>query len=163
MDHDDSIPPSIKTVLDLFAGDLAEVKFPDVDRKSLAEAALEVQTQTEEAACAEEALRSALAALAAKKEELQQKAQRALAYAVVYAQGNPDLTAKVEAAARAAGLTRPRPAQKERASAPAGQDSQGAPKRRGRPPKAKPEAIPAEGEAGHASNGALAHGAAPVS
>jgi hypothetical protein len=155
MDHDDSIPPFIKTVLDLFASDLAEVKFPDVDQKSLAEAALEAQAQAEEAAGAEEALRSAMAALAAKQEELQQKAQRALAYAAVYAQGNPELHAKVEAAARAAGFSKPRPAQKERATPPASADPQAAPRRRGRPPKAKPEPIEAEGEAGHAANGAI--------
>src|SRR5262245_53694270 len=120
MDHDDSTPPFTKTVLDLFASDLAEVRFPDVDRNSLTQAALDVQTQAAAAASAEEALRSALAALAAKQEALEQKAQRALSYAAVYAQGNPELTAKVDAARRAAGFTKPRPAQKERALSPAG-------------------------------------------
>src|SRR4051794_23559733 len=100
-------------VLDLFATELAEVQFADLDARVLARVAAEVDAAAEATLVAEAALEGARAALHEKTEALVQHAHRALAYARVYAENDEALTARLEA------IALPRPARRPRGTAPA--------------------------------------------
>jgi ElaB/YqjD/DUF883 family membrane-anchored ribosome-binding protein len=156
--ENDPISPSLHALLELFTRELEQVKFPDVDGEVLREAAARVRERAEEVARAQEALEAARQALRESQEALQQKGQRALAYARVFAEDDAELSARLE------GLQLPRPV---RAESPASEES--APKRRGRPPKARPvsgaslfsEGAPAEALAAPHANG-VANGVLPT-
>jgi hypothetical protein len=131
-------PPSLQKLLDLFVtGPLAKVHFPDVDGAALAELAEAVKQQGASVSEAEQRVVDARAALADGLETLRIQAQRALSYARIYADGQPAVRPLLDGI----DLSRsPQPA----ASAP---------KRRGRPPKARaeldadtPEAAPAQAD-----------------
>lgn len=94
----DSIPPVVKQILDLFAEDgaLAQVKFGDLDRTVLDQAAARVEAHADAVARAEAALESARAQLAESQESLLGRAQRALAYARVFAEDDAELFARLE-------------------------------------------------------------------
>lgn len=132
-----AIAPPLQSLIDLFASELAQVKFPDVDLAVLNEAAAKVREKAEAVARAEAALDVARAALADSQEALLAKGHRALAYARVYAEEDEALSAKLEAV----GLPRP-PRRLVRAELHAEVTPlvESAPRRRGRPPKAKPSA-----------------------
>jgi len=142
----DAVPLPIRAVLDLYADELAAVKFPDLDATVLRAAADAAIERADDVARAEAALEEARVGLAVAQEGLLLKAQRALAYAKVFAEDDAALTAKLEA------LTLPRA---PRRAAPRGLELQptageaqtadqpglssatpAQPKRRGRPPKA---------------------------
>lgn len=89
--------PAVQALLDLFATSLADVRFADVDGPSLARCAAEVEAATQAEGVARAALEAAHLALQEKQEALLQRAQRALAYARVYAESNPTLAASLEA------------------------------------------------------------------
>jgi hypothetical protein len=89
--------PAVQALLDLFATSLAEVRFADVDGPSLARCAAEVEAAAQAEAVARSALDAANLALQEKQEALLQRAQRALAYARVYAESDTTLTASLEA------------------------------------------------------------------
>ncbi|RKH56616.1 hypothetical protein [Corallococcus aberystwythensis] len=137
--ENDSISPALRALLELFATDLADVKFPDVDTAVLGESAAHVREKAELVARAQAALDAARHALNESQESLLQKGQRALAYAKVFAEDDADLGAKLEA------IHLPRPVRKagqtqaEPVSAAPGNDDN-APRRRGRPPKLRPVA-----------------------
>jgi ElaB/YqjD/DUF883 family membrane-anchored ribosome-binding protein len=93
----DSVPAPVQALLALFTTELAAVKFPEMDAEVLSRATDEVGSAAENVARAELALDAARAALAEKQDCLLAKAQRALAYARVYVEEDPDLASRVEA------------------------------------------------------------------
>jgi hypothetical protein len=92
----DPIPSAVQEVVDLFATELASLKFGDLEPTSLVAAAEEVKAVTADVMRAEAALESTRAVLAEKKDALLHKAQRALAYARVYAENQPALASRLE-------------------------------------------------------------------
>lgn len=138
----DPISPALQDLLKLFGQELATVKFPDLDRKVLEEAAARVREQAEAVAQAQAALEAARQGLYESQEALLQKGQRALAYARIFAEEDVELSAKLD------GISLPRPVRKapraEGATAldapAAAQSDENAPRRRGRPPKARASA-----------------------
>lgn len=137
----DPISPALQDLLKLFGQELAAVKFPELDRAVLEEAAEKVKDKAAELARAQAALEAARQALYESQEALLQKGQRALAYARIFAEEDAELSAKLE------GISLPRPVRKAlRAEgapvleAPSAQGDENAPRRRGRPPKARSSA-----------------------
>src|SRR5580692_3873418 len=76
----------IQPLLDLFETSLAEVRFADVDTKTLLRAAGDVESAENEVDAAQAVLDGARAKLQERQEALLQQAHRALAYARVYAE-----------------------------------------------------------------------------
>ncbi|MBF5046220.1 hypothetical protein FGE12_27640 [Aggregicoccus sp. 17bor-14] len=138
--ENDPISPALHSLLELFASDLKAVKFPDMDAGVLQEAAVRVRERAEALAKAQAAMEAARLALHESQEALLQRGQRALAYVRVFAEENAELSAKLD------GISLPRAARKSmRTDAPveaqqAAANEESAPKRRGRPPKARPTA-----------------------
>jgi hypothetical protein len=137
----DPISPALQDLLKLFAQELSSVKFPDLDRERLEEAAQRVQEKAEVVARAQAALEAARQSLYESQEALLQKGQRALAYARIFAEEDAELSAKLD------DISLPRPLRKAPRSegavaleAPAMQADDSAPRRRGRPPKARTSA-----------------------
>jgi ElaB/YqjD/DUF883 family membrane-anchored ribosome-binding protein len=96
---DSPIAPPVQAVLDLFSSDLAGVRFPDMDREVLEEAARRAHEAAAEQARLEAQLQAAREALQESQDALLQKCQRALAYARVFAEDDPELGRKLEAVA----------------------------------------------------------------
>src|SRR3954471_2108110 len=94
---DHPIPSSIQTLLELFATELSGVKFPDVDKKELDAAAEAVRVRAAELERAEAAVEAARALLTESQDGLMQKSQRALSYARIFAEENPELAVKLDA------------------------------------------------------------------
>ncbi|HMI84547.1 MAG TPA: hypothetical protein VK550_10660 [Polyangiaceae bacterium] len=90
------IPSAVQEVVDLFVSELASLKFGDLEPASLAAASEEVRAIAADVIRAEAALENTRAVLAEKRDALLQKAQRALAYARVYAENQPELAARLE-------------------------------------------------------------------
>ncbi len=133
--ENDPISPALRALLELFATELAEVRFPDMNGDVLDAAAEQVREKAEALARAQAALEAARQALQESQEALLQKGQRALAYARVFSEENPELSARLD------GIQLPRPARKGARADDAASAAQGneenAPRRRGRPPKAR--------------------------
>lgn len=87
-DTQQPIDPPLLALLALFEGPLAEVRFPDVDRSSLAALAQQVRERASLVEAAEAALVEARVSLRAAREALAQHGERALAYARVYSAGS---------------------------------------------------------------------------
>lgn len=137
----DPISPALQDLLKLFGQDLATVKFPDLDRSVLQEAAERVKEKAEVVARAQAALEAARQSLYESQEALLQKGQRALAYARIFAEDDAELSAKLD------GISLPRPVRKAprlegavALEAPAVQAEESTPRRRGRPPKVRTSA-----------------------
>jgi hypothetical protein len=92
------IEPSVAQLVQLFSAQ-PELKFADLDGRTLHEAAARVKERHEEVAQAEAALAVARAALDDESERLLRHAQRAHAYLRVYAEADPSLLERVEAIA----------------------------------------------------------------
>ncbi|MDQ3033101.1 MAG: hypothetical protein M3Y87_11835 [Myxococcota bacterium] len=95
----DPVPALAREVIDLYRGPLEAVRFPDLDRDVLDAAEvelLEAQRALEEA---ERALERAREQVAEHGATLVSKAQRALAYARVFAEGQPELRERLDAIA----------------------------------------------------------------
>jgi hypothetical protein len=92
----DSIPLPVQAILDLFAHELADVRFADVDANALEQIAVEVKAAADIVESAELALDAARAALQEKQDSLLQHTQRALAYARVYAESDEAMSARLE-------------------------------------------------------------------
>ncbi len=91
----DVTPPFAREVIALFSDALPKVQFPDLDLALLESAVEELrlaQTALEQAAAALEAAREAAQR---KTEQLNARAERALAYARVFAEGNAALSERV--------------------------------------------------------------------
>jgi hypothetical protein len=132
------IPVPIQTLLDLFTTCLADVRFADVDGQTLGRYAADVEAAAEGVAAAQLALDATRETLQETQDALLQQAQRALAYARVYAESDEGLSGRLEA------VSLPRATRRSRAedalvlsAAP-----QSIPRPRGRPRKTAPEAEP---------------------
>lgn len=86
------LPDAVRAVLALFEGPLAEIRFPQVDRETLAEQAAAVEHKRAELQRALETVQAARAALDREQQTLLDQARRAHAYASVFAIGDPELT-----------------------------------------------------------------------
>jgi hypothetical protein len=135
----DPIPASVQAVLELFASDLAEVRFPDVDAAVLSRLAADAKAAAEALAGAQAALEQARAVLQQRQDALLHGAARAVAYARVFAESNEALAARLDAIS----LARPRRPRGD-ASEPQVASAETAPRRRGRPPKARSETLALE-------------------
>jgi hypothetical protein len=83
-------------VLDLFEGPLKGVSFPGINLEAFEGTFRKVEEQAKEVEKAQAALETARGALQGAHQEVLQHAKRALAYAWVYADGNPELLAKLD-------------------------------------------------------------------
>jgi hypothetical protein len=104
----DAIPTPIQAILDLFNTTLSDVRFADLDAKTLARLASEVRSAAEVTLSAQAALTSARDALQERQEALLQQVQRAVAYARVYAETDEALAERIDA------IALPRPARRGR-------------------------------------------------
>ncbi|MBK8254793.1 MAG: hypothetical protein IPK82_19300 [Polyangiaceae bacterium] len=98
LDHESNpIPTAVKELLALFDGPLSSVQFPDVDGPALREHVAAVDAAVRDVEAAAAAWAEAKRAVDARLETLLSKAQRALAYARVYAEDKPELDAQLAA------------------------------------------------------------------
>lgn len=86
-----SSPASVRAVLELFEGPLAEVRFPGIDRETLAQAEAEVEARRNDLQRALEAVSSARASLETAQAGLFDQVRRAHGYATVFADRDPEL------------------------------------------------------------------------
>lgn len=103
-----AIPPSVQAVLDLFSGALSEVRFADVDASGLTTLASEVEAAAMEVEARQADLNTARDTLNQRQEGLLLRVQRALAYARVYAESDPELTQRLNAISLPRAAKRPR-------------------------------------------------------
>ena len=96
-DEQNPIPTAVKELLALFDGPLANLSFPDVNGEALREQAASVDAAVREVEAAAAAWAEAKRQVDARLEVLLQKAQRALAYARIYAEDKPELDATLAA------------------------------------------------------------------
>lgn len=122
-----SLSAPVQAVLELFQGPLSDVRFADVDAAGLANLAAEVEGAARAVAQQEAQLTELKQTLAERHDALLLLAQRAIAYARVYAEHDDALTEQL------ASITLPRAAKPRKASA-------------AKAPSAEPSATP-EGEA----------------
>lgn len=106
----DAIALPVQAILDLFANDLADIRFADVDASALEQIAVDVKAAANIVESAELALDAARAALREKQDSLLQYAQRALAYARVYAESDEAMSARLETIVLPRAARRPRAA-----------------------------------------------------
>jgi hypothetical protein len=106
---DDLISPLTRHVLELFAGPLRDVRFPDADVEQLSRA-------VDEARCAHEALVRAQLSVDAAREALAEaqrgigkQTERTVAYARIYAADRPELLASLDVVTEAPRRGRGRP------------------------------------------------------
>jgi len=111
-----------REVLDLYASALPEVRFPDLDLASLHTLADQLRDAQEEVDRLDAEARDARERVASCSAQLDARAERALAYARIYAEGKPELQELVSAV---------------RAHSRQLETDSGAAKRRGRPRKAE--------------------------
>ncbi|HEX4353551.1 MAG TPA: hypothetical protein VHZ95_11560 [Polyangiales bacterium] len=91
----DPTPVFVRDVLAFYADALSDVRFPDLDLARLEEARASILTTQLEVERIEAKLSIARAALDAELDALHRTAERALAYARVFAQSDPALGARV--------------------------------------------------------------------
>lgn len=91
----DPTPAFARQVIELYKGDLSEVRFPDLDLAVLESARDELQHSQLEVERLEADLHAARAALDAEAGSLNAKAERALAYAKIYAAADPQLSGRI--------------------------------------------------------------------
>jgi hypothetical protein len=102
----DPTPALARQVLELYAEALRDVRFPDLDLALLEEAREALLVSQLEVERSEAQLQAARVELEAKSDALHTKAERALAYARVFALGDPALSARLaELGARKKPLT----------------------------------------------------------
>ncbi|HEY4058304.1 MAG TPA: hypothetical protein VGM39_16945 [Kofleriaceae bacterium] len=117
----DPVPADVRAVIDLFTAHLAKVAFPDLDAAALRRHADDLRAEEKNVQRARDVLANAIATSDARLATLSAAAQRAVAYAQIYADGHVDRQPLSDALAA---LTR----------APSAEVAPPA-KRRGRPPK----------------------------
>jgi hypothetical protein len=149
----DPIPPFAQQVLAVYAEQLPDVRFPDLDLGLLETSAAELRAAQLEAERIEAELEAARAAVRTQAELLQCRAERTLAYARVFADGDAALSERLADIGRSVRVPRARTAQftEGMPAAP--------PKKRGRPRKSDhdtnlfgaPEAPVPAGAAEHAA------------
>lgn len=87
---EDPVPAEVRAVIDLFASQLANVSFPDVDAGALRRQAEELRVQAKEVARVRESLDAALASFVTRLAALTETSARAVAYARIYSVAHPD-------------------------------------------------------------------------
>jgi hypothetical protein len=87
----------LRAVIELFSAELATVEFPGVSAAGFAEAADQVRQARDALEVARAAMQGARAALDARLQELEHLAERGLAYARIYAEGDSELMRRVDA------------------------------------------------------------------
>ena len=92
-----STPQAVQAVLELFKGPLAELRFADVDAKGLERLAAEVELAAVAVQEQEAQLAALRLSLGERQDALLSLAQRALAYARVYAENDEALSARLNA------------------------------------------------------------------
>jgi len=122
----DPVPAPVRSLMQLLAGELATLRFPDVDGERLASAARDVEAAADAVAEAESALEMARQLLGDQQEALLTRAHRAFGYLRVFAEGDAQLEARLEP------IALPRRTRTVDAATTAGEPLT---KRRGRPPK----------------------------
>ncbi|GAB4570557.1 MAG: hypothetical protein Tsb0020_25410 [Haliangiales bacterium] len=138
----DSIPADIAAFLSVFDEHLSELSFPDVDGELLRRQVAEVSRESDALARLSEQLREQRQAVERAEATLRRLAERGLAYAKVYADGDPALSAALDELSLGA--------------APASKPSR---KRRGRG-KGKAKAAGEAGEVGEVGDGKAGDGRA---
>jgi hypothetical protein len=136
----DVTPTLARQVIDLYAIELADVRFPDLDLAALLYAQAELHAAQLEVERVEAELADKRAELEVRSQALLAKAERALAYARVFAQGDEALAPRLADIGRrkGSGSTQAHTASSSGTIA-------AAPKRRGRKPKSdEPEELFAE-------------------
>jgi hypothetical protein len=93
----ENLSPFSRSVLELYSTALADVRFPDLDLASLRELAGQVRDAQHDVDDLEAQLRHANERVAEQNAALQVRAERALSYARIYAEGNAELTAQIAA------------------------------------------------------------------
>ena len=91
----DTTPVLARQVIDLYAVELVEVRFPDLDLSSLLYAQTELHAAQLEIERVEAELSQARAVWESRSQALTAKAERALAYARIYAQGDAELAPRI--------------------------------------------------------------------
>lgn len=87
---EDPVPAEVRAVIELFASQLANVSFPDVDAGALRRQADELRVQAKEVARVRESLDAALASFVTRLATLTETSARAVAYARIYSVAHPD-------------------------------------------------------------------------
>jgi len=129
----DVTPTLARQVIDLYSEELAEVRFPDLDLSALLYAQAELHAAQLEVERVEADLADKRAELEVRSQALVAKAERALAYARIFAQGDDQLAPRLgEIGRRKGSLTQP-------SQSPSSSGLIPAPKRRGRKPKSEEE------------------------
>jgi len=85
----EDLPVDVRAVIDLFATHLAKVAFPDVDAASLRKQADELRAEHVNVERARDALAAAVAVSEARLAKLTESCARAIAYARIYSEANP--------------------------------------------------------------------------
>jgi len=126
----DVTPTLARQVIDLYTEELAEVRFPDLDLSALLYAQAELHAAQLEVERVEAELADKRAELELRSQALVAKAERALAYARIFAQGDEQLAPRLADIGRRKSSLTSQPSQTASASG-----NIAAPKRRGRKPK----------------------------
>jgi hypothetical protein len=115
-----SLPAPVQAVLELFQGPLSDVRFADVDAAGLANLAAEVEGAASAVALQEARLTELRQTLAERQDALLLLAQRAVAYARVYAEHDEALTEQLSR------ITLPRAGKPRKAAATKAPEAEGA-------------------------------------
>jgi hypothetical protein len=91
----DAVPAELRAILDLFTSDLREIAFPGVDAAVLRQHADDVRARARDVDRARQVLDAARADLEERTRALAGIAERALAYARIYAADQPALAARL--------------------------------------------------------------------
>lgn len=118
-----SLSPALQSVVQLFRGPLAGVRFATIDAAGLDALATEVESASDELQAQEAKLTELKQSLAQRQEALLVLAQQALAYARIYAEGDDALSAELNQIAlpRAA-----KPRKKDATAKPAAEEAEAA-------------------------------------
>lgn len=136
----DVTPSLARQVIDLYSIELSDVRFPGLDLSSLLYAQAELHAAQLEVERVEAELADMRNQLEARSQALTTLAERGLAYARVYAQGDEELAPRIAEVGKRKSSAGPTP------TAPTKNEASGG-KRRGRKPKAdKPEDLFADAE-----------------
>jgi hypothetical protein len=125
---EDPVPAEVHAVIELFANQLANISFPDIDAAALRRQADELRSEAKKVAHAREALDAALESFVTRLAKLTETAARAVAYARIYSVAHPE---QQTLAAALVGLGEPLPA--------AGGSTSGHGRRRSRPARRSAE------------------------
>lgn len=93
--REDPINSAVKELIEIFRADLSSVSFPDVNGDALEKSIDQVMQKSKELDEAIAKVAAAKEVLEASQQELNQKCQRALAYAKVYAEDKDELLEKL--------------------------------------------------------------------